>query len=245
MEERGGGVLLSIDEIHRGAVQDLRIIAQEIQHAIREDKAVAFVGAGLPEAVGDLLNDGVLTFLRRADRHDLGTVSDDDVAEALDVPLRDAGKRITQKALDLATAGTRGYPYLIQGVGHGIWRASAESDEVIGIPQAEEGVRAAIRRIGSLVHAASLTGLSDVDKSVLAAMAVDDGPSRMHDLQKRLGVDPQYTNTYKQRLLERGLIQQVSRGYIDFAIPCLRDYLREHVVTQHLQDDSRPCPPAE
>ena len=53
-----------------------------------------FVGAGLSSAVSDLLNDEVLTFLRRADRHHLGSVSSRDVARAIREPVTDAGRMI-------------------------------------------------------------------------------------------------------------------------------------------------------
>jgi len=47
----------------------LRQFGTTVQHAFREERELMFVGAGLASAVSDLLNDEVLTFLRRADRH--------------------------------------------------------------------------------------------------------------------------------------------------------------------------------
>ncbi len=36
-KERGAGVLISLDEVHRSAQEDLRVILQEVQHARRDD----------------------------------------------------------------------------------------------------------------------------------------------------------------------------------------------------------------
>jgi hypothetical protein len=81
--ENGTGVLFSVDEIGSEAREELRELTTTIQHAFREDREVAFVAAGLPGAVSDLLQDKVLTFLRRADRHPLGSVDMTDVRRAL------------------------------------------------------------------------------------------------------------------------------------------------------------------
>lgn len=59
LEPHETGVLITLDEVHTAALEDLRIITP-VQHAFREDREVAFVAAGLPIAVDDLLNDHVM-----------------------------------------------------------------------------------------------------------------------------------------------------------------------------------------
>ncbi len=84
--------------------------------------------------------------------------------------------------------------------------------------------------MGSLVHAPSLAGTSDVDRSFLVAMAKDDVPSAMSDVASRLNVDANYASQYRLRLIEQELIRSAGRGKVDFALPYLREYLREHAV---------------
>ena len=72
---------------------------------------------------------------------------------------------------------------------------------------------------------------SAIDRSFLLAMAQDDGPSKMADIQRRLGVDISYASQYRLRLLAAELIQPVRHGYVDFALPYLREYLREHAAS--------------
>ncbi|MEI2699431.1 MAG: hypothetical protein V9E94_14215 [Microthrixaceae bacterium] len=71
----GTGLLLTLDEIHQKQRDELRELATTVQHLFREGREIAFVGAGLPSAVSEVLSDEVLTFLRRADRYHLGRVS--------------------------------------------------------------------------------------------------------------------------------------------------------------------------
>lgn len=240
--ERGSGVLITVDEVHRKGRHDLRELGTTIQQAFRERRSVAFAGAGLPSAVEDLLSDEVSTFLRRADRRHLRTVSPDEVAEALAVPVRDAGRDITPEALQIAVAGTAGYPFMIQLVGLHAWRADSAAD-VIDADQAQRGVDQARRKVGRLVHASALADLSDVDRSFLAAMAHDDGPSRMGDIASRLGVDATYAGQYRLRLIAAEVIEPRGHGRVDFTLPGLRDYLREHAASSHWGPDAE-LPPA-
>lgn len=232
LSEQGGGVLISVDEVHRKGLTDLRELGTTIQHAFRERRNVAFVGAGLPSAVTDLLTDEVSTFLRRADRRHLRTVSPNDVARAIQVPIRDAGRDITPDALQIALEGTGGYPFMIQLVGLHAWRSVRDGD-LIEEHHALYGVDQARRKVGQLVHASALADLSDVDRSFLAAMAPDDGPSRMSDIARRLGVDSSYAGQYRIRLISAEVIEPRGHGLVDFTLPGLRDYLREHVASSH------------
>lgn len=234
--ERGSGVLITVDEVHRKGLHDLRELGTSIQHAFRERRNVAFAGAGLPSAVEDLLSDEVSTFLRRADRRHLRTVSPSQVAAALAVPIREADRDITPEALQTAVAGTGGYPFMIQLVGLHAWRAAGDNT-VIDVDQARRGVDQARRKVGQLVHASALTDLSGVDRSFLAAMAYDDGPSRMADIADRLGVDAAYAGQYRRRLIAAEVIEPRGYGLVEFTLPGLRDYLREQAVDSPWSQD--------
>lgn len=226
------GVLISVDEIHYTQVAELRELAATVQHAFREARDVAFVGAGLPSAVSDLLNDEVLTFLRRAERHELTAVrTDEDVRRALRVPIAEAGRVVGDAALGVMADATQGYPFMIQLVGYNAWRATADKPE-ISIEDARRGVERARRRLGALVHAPELARLSGVDRLFLDAMARDDGPSAIGDIQARLGKGHEYVSVYRRRLIDAGLIAGSGRGQVDFTLPYMRDYLREQRSTE-------------
>ncbi|EME64998.1 hypothetical protein G352_12212 [Rhodococcus ruber BKS 20-38] len=230
LADHGTGLLISVDEMHRRRSGDLRELGAVVQHAFREERELAFVGAGLPAAVSDLLSDDVVTFLRRADRHVLGAVSLDDVAEAIRVPVEESGRSIGDEQCRTAAAATGGYPFLIQLVGHNMWRRHPDREHITAEDVAD-GVAAARRRIGSLVLEPSLADLSQIDRSFLVAMAVDDGPSRIGDVARRLGVNGTYASQYRLRLINAELVEPAGYGRLDFTMPYLREYLREHAAS--------------
>ncbi|WP_454858742.1 hypothetical protein [Promicromonospora soli] len=87
------------------------------------------------------------------------------------------------------------------------------------------------------MHETALADLSDLDRTFLA-MSVDDGPAQMADVRRRMGdVTPQHANTYRRRLMAAGMIRQVSHGKVAFALPYLRDLLREHGAVYSIGPD--------
>jgi AAA ATPase domain len=230
LSENETGLLITLDELHYRQATELREFGTVVQHAFRERRNLAFAGAALPAAIDELLNDEVLTFMRRADRHHVGAVADAAVREAIAQPITARGKSIAGGALDAIVAATEGYPFFIQLVGDQVWRKAGTTSE-IALVAAQEGIAAARRRLGQLVHAPALSEASDVDKSFLLAMARDDGSSLLSDIAKRLNVDSNYAGQYRLRLIALELIAPAGYGRVQFALPYLRDYLREHAET--------------
>ena len=228
LEPHETGVLITIDEIQPGARAELRRLASVFQHLVTDQREVALAVAGLPSAVSDLLQDDVLTFLRRATPFDLVDVPLDDVRAAFSTTIAEGGRSITHDALEAATLATDGYPFMIQLVGYHVWRKA--SGEVIDMDAVIAGVPAARKRLGATVHAAALDDLSEVDRTVLLAMSQDDGPSLVGALAGRLHESAQYISVYRRRLLDAGVIHEAGYGRIDFALPYLREYLREHAA---------------
>lgn len=231
LAENRTGVLVTLDEIHQNQIEELRELATVVQHAFRENRELAFAGAGLAASVSDVVNDHVLTFLRRAERHHLGAVARADVERAFREPIAASGRSIDAQALQIMVDGARGYPFLLQLVGAQTWRLRPTAPE-ISVEDANHGVARARRRLGTLVHEPALSTASDVDRAFLLAMAEDDGPSKMADIQQRLGVDVNYASQYRARLIANELIYSTRRGWVDFALPYLREYLREHSADQ-------------
>lgn len=238
LEANGTGLLLTVDEVHRTALEDMRALSTTYQHLTRDGRNVALALGGLPSSISDLLNDKVLTFLRRAVRVPLEDVDLADVSVALKTSINDSGREITDEALEAATQATGGYPFMIQLVGHQVWRKAAAG--LIDLPGAKAGIEAARKRLGATVHEAALADLSAVDRTYLVAMAQDDGPSRTSEIATRMGESAQYASVYRQRLIDAGIIEPVGYGLVDFALPYLREYLREHAARYEMQGRLKP-----
>ncbi|MDP9465290.1 MAG: ATP-binding protein [Actinomycetota bacterium] len=222
-------LLISIDEINNDVIDELRQFATTFQHAVRERRRLAFVGAGLPAAVDRILNDHVLTFLRRADRHLLDPADIGAVADAFVSVINEAGRTISPADATLAAQATGGYPFMIQLVGYHAWKQHGDAPAITA-DDVNAGAIAAQRRIGRLVLEPALHDLSPIDRTFLLRMAPDDGPSKMSEIRERMGpgVDANYASQYRLRLIAAGLITSAGHGRVNFTLPHLREWLREH-----------------
>lgn len=229
LDASGAGLLITLDEVHGTQSGELRDFFSTIQHLFRNDRNVAVAAAGLPSAISNLLNDDVLTFLRRADRHTLGPVGLGEVERVMRATVESAGRTIDRAACEMAAAATGGYPFLIQLVGYQIWRQHPDEKE-ISDDDVAVGVPAALRRMGSLVHEPALADLSKVDRTFLLAMARDRQPSRIADIAERMGVDVAYTSVYRQRLIDAQMIEPAGRGLLAFTLPYMAEYLRSNTA---------------
>lgn len=226
LNAKGTGLLISIDEIHAVDRTELSEIAAVVQHLIRESLPIGLVLAGLPKAVEDLLNEGVSTFLRRAEKYDLHKASISDVAAAFRDTFAESGVSISDMHLHQLAEATGGYPFLIQLVGYHVWSQARNAGAVVTDQAIADGIEKARRRMGATVLQSAYSALSDVDQSYLLAMAEDDGPSSTTSVARRLGVSAVYGGQYRLRLLAAGVIETTGRGYVDFAVPTFREFLR-------------------
>lgn len=227
LDRQGTGLLISVDEIHAVDRTELAELAAVVQHLIREGLPIALAMAGLPKAVSDLLNEGVSTFLRRAERYDLHSASIPEVRQAFGKTFSDSGVSIDAAQLDRIAEATGGYPFLIQLVGYQVWKLAARAGNQVTDTVLRDGVERAHRRMGATVLQPAYGYLSEIDQTYLLRMAEDDGASGTTSIAQRMGTSTRYAGIYRRRLMDAGMIEQSRHGYVDFAVPRLREYLRE------------------
>lgn len=226
LDERGNGLIITVDEIHAADRSELAQLAASVQHFIQDRLPIGLVFAGLPAAVSDLLNEGVATFLRRADKIDLHAAAIREVEESFAATFSTAGFRVSPDLVQRAAEATGGYPFLIQLVGYFLWREAENSNGDLTPETVDRAIEAANRRNARTVIEAALAAASPKDVDFLSAMAEDDGPSVAGEIGRRIGARTNLVANYRSRLLAAGLIQSAGHGRVDFAIPGLRQYLR-------------------
>lgn len=235
--EPDGGILFTLDEVNTDTIAEFRELTGALQRAISDDREIAIVIAGLHSEVDAVFRDRPSTFLRRSVPVNLDLLDYESAIEAIRTPIVMHGRSISDEAIHYAAAASQGYPFLTQLIGDFAWKATPNAPE-ISLGDVQHGSQLAKRRMGANVHEPSLTDLSATDRTVLVAMAHDDAASKVSDLRQRMGLESQHFNVYRQRLIDAGLIYSTGHGHLDFALPYLRDYLREHTVTDAMSATS-------
>lgn len=228
----GTGLVITIDELQSGNIDELREFGAVLQHVTRREQfPIAFAGASLPSIDDTLLSDDdIATFLQRCSRYDIDRIDDASATDAIAEPIFDRGGSIADADLERAVAATSGYAFMIQLVGFHTWKAASDPSAGISSDETSTGIAEAERRIGRLVFAPTWKGLSDVDRRFLLAMARDDDHSRLSNIADRLGVDTNYAGVYRHRLIRSGMVTPTGKGLIDFAHHATRDWIRNEAA---------------
>lgn len=221
------GVLITIDEVFSGKVRlrELSRFALEVSHAIAEGANIMIVFAGIKVDLEALVEQEHTTFLRRSRELDFRRLSPVETRHVFAESIRIGGKTIDPDALDLLVTFSQGYPYLVQLAGDFAWRSSGTAP-AIALADARAAHGRAITAVERRVISRVFQDLSEVDQRFVAAMAVDEGRSRIADIVKRLDVSDQYVQVYKKRLIESCYVQADGRGHVVFSLPYLGDYVR-------------------
>jgi adenylate kinase len=218
-------VLFLIDESQKHS-EGMRTFISVYQHLISERFEVYMVLAGLPNVISDILNDDVLTFLRRANQVVLDNVDlllvNNDFMEAFYKEYE-----VSEKDINFAASITEGYPYLIQLVGFYLWEfmnSGMESENML-----EQVTIHAKAMMFQNVHKLLYRELSSGDREFVNAMAVDKKVSKFSDILSRTGKSKNYISTYRTRLIDLGYIKAVARGELAFSLPFTRDFLLQEM----------------
>lgn len=229
--QAANGLLITIDEVHDAQHDDMQYIASSIQHLIREKTNVALVFAGLPSGVMDLINGKAMTFLRRAVGVELRLIGEAEIGISLRKSFAQTKLTLEGDVMKKAAAATGGYAYLIQLVGFYVWEqanAHRGSSAVVTATDVEDGTAIALEQFHQAVFEPAISGLSLSAMEYLLAMTEDRAASSTQAVAERLGKSQSSASTLRRALLQKQIIQPSARGFVEFAIPFLGDYLKGH-----------------
>jgi len=225
LKEHGTGLVICVDEVDI-SIDELRHLVTCFQHFVGERREVMLLLAGLPYKVSMLLQDSMISFLRRAVHHHLGLIYPVDVFETMRNTVRISGRSIGKEALDRAVEATGGYPFLIQLIGYRMWQQSPDNVE-ISVDDVTAAIAQAQHDMETRIFDATLRELSAQDRKFLFAMLEDEKVSRIADLIERLGKSSSYVGQYRKRLMEQGIIGERGWGEVGFDLPMFREYLEK------------------
>jgi len=215
-------IVFLVDEAHKHTA-DMRVFVSKYQDLVMREYSVSMVMAGLPSVVSSILNDDVLTFLRRAKQVDLENIELMIVKHEFRKVFLGADSTLTEEVVSKAATGTCGYPYLIQLVGYYLWEelqsgiAPEVLDDVLIKSKAE---------LFRNVHRLIFTDLSNKDREFVYAMAEDETFSSVSDIGERIQVSKNYISQYRERLISAGVVKPAGRGLLRFNYPYMREFLQ-------------------
>lgn len=223
LNKNGKGLLILVDEVQANN-EDLKELVIAYQEIVGEGRDIAIAFAGIPMAISALLNEHVLTFLNRAKKIELSPLNTNEIVAYYGKAFARTGVHISDNLIQKAAKETSGSPYLMQLIGHYI---VVFSEGAMTEREFSKAVDAAKADFKEDICQTTLASLSSKDIEFLHAIAKQGQEARISDIASSLKKDDAYTQTYKRRLIQTGVISQPKRGIVKIEIPYLCDYLRE------------------
>lgn len=217
------GLLITVDEAHLAAKNDLAELASVLQHAVGQDLPLLTIFAGLPSIQSP---QRMVTYLERAEWHTLGLLDPHQAHTALAEPARAAGRPMDDAAVEPLSTAAGGYPYAIQVLGHHAWRHS-HGHETITAAHATAALPDAERDLGNGLYSTRWNDASDKERDYLLTLAqllVDGQQPTGADVARQLAQPAQALSYLRERLLKKGTIYAEGR-ILRFAAPGMAPWI--------------------
>ena len=215
-------VVFLVDEAQKHT-EEMRVFISVYQKLIMREYSVSMVLAGLPAVVSDILNDDVLTFLRRAKQVELENIEMIIVEHEFMMVFSSKESILTEEVIKKAAVGTFGYPYLIQLIGYYLWEKMNGNGNISSLDKVFITSKTELFRN---VHKLIFADLSNRDREFVFAMSEDEGVSLVADIGKRLKKEKNFLSKYRDRLISAGVIKPAGYGVLQFCYPYMREFLQ-------------------
>lgn len=229
------GLAVHIDEMQEASSEDLTVVANALQDALRHPAPLVAFAAGLPNTAAKVME--AATFTERFDYRPLHPLTEVEAAEALTRPALTLGVRWEPGAVDAVVEAAGGSPYLLQRMGDEVWQlATPASGESLGLATAQRGLREVAESLATGMFPGRYDRASAREQELLAAMAqvVDrDGVATTRDITRVLGRTAQQISRTRAALIDKGLIAPAARGELTFTMPGFDAYVRARADIVH------------
>jgi hypothetical protein len=222
-EDRQTAIAILIDEIQYFSPKELGALIMAMHKIQQKQLPLVLFGAGLPILPG-LAGDSKTYSERLFNFLEIGALSEDDAAKALNDPARAEGVTFDKEALTEVYRLTKGYPYFLQEWGYQSWnhtKTNTITREVV--KNATEDV---IHRLDRSFFRVRFDRLTPSEKKILRAMAeLGPGPHRTGDIADILHIKISSLAPTRAQLIKKGMIYSPAHGELAFTVPLFDSFM--------------------
>jgi AAA ATPase domain len=222
-EDRKTAVAVLIDEIQYFGQKELGALIMAMHKVQQRQLPLVLLGAGLPILPG-LAGESKSYAERLFSFPDIGALSEEDSAKALQEPAQAADIAFAEHALREVFRLTKGYPYFLQEWGYQSWNLATTSPITLRV--IESATSAVIPRLDQNFFRVRFNRLTPSEKNFLRAMAeLGSGPQRTGDVAQLLGVKVTGLGPVRAKLIKKGMIYSPAHGDLAFTVPLFNEFM--------------------
>jgi hypothetical protein len=223
-EERASAVAVLIDELHYFNQTELAALIMAMHKVQQRQLPLVLLGAGLPILPG-LAGESKSYAERLFSFPDIGALSENDTAKALQEPARAAGVSFEPKALKEVFRLTKGYPYFLQEWGYQSWNLATSSP--ITLEVVKNATATVMPRLDNNFFRVRFDRLTPSEKNFLRAMAeLGPGAHRTGDIADILNVKVTSLGPVRAKLIRKGMVFSPAHGDMAFTVPLFDAFMR-------------------
>lgn len=223
-QERGGAVVIFIDEIQYVPEEQLAALIMALHFASQDQLPITMVAAGLPQLLGRM--GRARSYAERLFQFvPIDRLDDAAARAALRLPGEKQGVTWDDAAIDAVLRQTSGYPYFLQEWGKHSWDAADASP--IGLADVERATGQALAELDAGFFRVRYDRLTPAERGYLHAMAeLGPGPHRSGDIAARLGRTVTAVGPLRSALIAKGMIFSPSHGDTAFTVPLFDGFMK-------------------
>lgn len=222
-EERKVVVVLLIDEIQYLSQKELSALIMAMHKIQQRQLPVILLGAGLSILPG-LAGESKSYAERLFSFPEVGPLSEDDAAKALQDPMKQEGIVFDQAALKEIFRLTQGYPYFLQEWGYQSWNRATSSP--ITLQLVKDATTMAIQRLDHNFFRVRFDRLTPSEKRYLRAMAgLGSGAHRTAAIAEALDSKTSNLGPVRAKLIQKGMIYSPAHGDMAFTVPLFDEFM--------------------
>jgi len=222
-KDRDSAVAILIDEIQYFSHKELGALIMAMHKIQQLQLPLVLLGAGLPILPG-LAGESKSYAERLFSFPNIGALSQEDTAKALQEPAQEAGVAFDEAALDEVFHLTKGYPYFLQEWGYVAWNLATSSP--ITLQVVRDAKNKVIPRLDENFFRVRYDRLTPSEKNFLRAIAeLGPGAHRTGDIAEMLKVKVTSLGPVRAKLINKGMIYSPAHGDLDFTVPLFDDFM--------------------
>lgn len=221
--DRQSAVAILIDEIQYFSKKELGALIMAMHKVQQQQLPLVLLGAGLPILPG-LAGESKSYAERLFSFPNIGALSQEDTAKALQEPALEAGVSFDPPALTEIFRLTKGYPYFLQEWGYMSWNLSPSSP--ITLQTVQNATTTVIPRLDENFFRVRYDRLTPSEKNFLRAIAeLGPGAHRTGDIADALRVKVTSLGPVRAKLINKGMIYSPAHGDMAFTVPLFDDFM--------------------
>lgn len=228
-DDRKIPVAIIIDEIQYFNKKELGALIMGMHKIQQHQLPLVLLGAGLPILPG-LAGQSKSYAERLFSFPNIGALTKEDTAKALQDPAQVAGIAFESAALTEVYRLTKGYPYFLQEWGYVAWNVATSSP--ITLKMIQNATLTVIPRLDENFFRVRYERLTPSEKNFLRAMAeLGQDAHRTGDIAEILRVKVTSLGPVRAKLINKGMIYSPAHGDLAFTVPLFRDFMIRTIPT--------------